>query len=107
MKQIKEGNESTTLKISFYNQDSNLYTPTSISYKVYCVTTETVVKTATSLSPASRVTIDLTGDLVALQDSTNEKEVKRVCLTIVDDRGYSLSDCYHYEVIKNEDCSCG
>jgi hypothetical protein len=107
MKQIKAGNESTTLKISFYNQDSNLYVPTSISYKVYCVTTATEIVASTSISPASRVTIDLIGDLVALQDSTNKKELKRVCLTIVDDRGYDLNDCYHYEVIANEDCSCG
>lgn len=107
MKQIEAGNETHSLTIEFKDELNEFTIPTTVSYKVYCITTKTVLVDTTSLAPASIITLNLTGDMVALQVSTNKKERKRVCITAVDSDTRTLNKCIEYEVISTEDCFCG
>ncbi len=107
MKQIEDGNETHTLTIEFKDENNDYVVPASVSYKVYCVTTDTLLVDTTALTPASTITLNLTGDMVTLQEATNVKEVKRICVTSIDSEDRTLNKCFEYEVIDAGDCSCG
>lgn len=106
MKQIEEGNGIYLIEVSFYNKNNDLQLPSSVSYSVYCITTETVIATDVSLTPDYIMNINITGDMVTIQDSTNKKELKRVCIKIIDDNGNTLYKSCEYEVIQATSITC-
>lgn len=107
MKQIEAGNESYTLYIDFRDEYNEFDTPISVSYKMYSVTTETIIVTTTSLTPDKEIELPLTGNLVALQVATNLKELNRICVTAVSSDSRTITNCIEYEVIPNSECYCG
>ena len=107
MKQIEAGDESHTVVMTFKDNDNEFMIPTVVSYKVYNVTEETVVAGPTSLTPATQIEVDLTGAMVALIDSTNTKELHRICVTATDAFLNEYPRCIEYEVIPATECDCG
>jgi hypothetical protein len=106
MKQIEAGSETHSLSIVFKDENNDFVVPTTASYKIYCITTDTIVVDTTSLIPSSKITVNLTGDMVVLQDSDNAKERKRICVYATDNQNRDLVKCIEYEVIATE-CYCG
>lgn len=106
MKQIEEGNERYLIEVSFYNKNNDAQLPSSVSYSVYCVTTETNILTDVSISPDYIMDINITGDMVVLQDSTNKRELKSICIEAVDINGNTLYESYEYEVIQATSITC-
>jgi hypothetical protein len=107
MKQIKSGDESYSVDVTFYNGEGDLSVPASISYTIYNVTEEAEVVASTAVSPAATFTISLNGDAVLLQDSSNKRERNRICVTAIDSSGNSIPRTFEYEVIPNTDSTCG
>lgn len=94
---INEGS-SHTLNIAFFDQDGVAMTPSSASYEVLCLTTETVVRASTALAPlASSVDLLLDATDNALQDSvTNDTEKRRVVVTSANADSEPYVDAYDY-----------
>lgn len=83
-------NEKSTsyLNVSFRDKEGALAVPTSISYRIDCVTTGTAVLAPTALAAASEVEITITPTQNAIVTSSNATEQKRVTVTAV----YGASD---------------
>jgi hypothetical protein len=60
-------------------------TPTTVKYRLDCLTTETLLADWTSLTPSSSVSIPVIGTYNAIQSDTNDVEVKQ--LTVKADDG--------------------
>lgn len=106
MFQIPKNDEWHTLYLVFKDEDNEFDAPATVSYRVYCVTTQTLLVDLTSLTPASEISIALTGDLVTIQNTDNKRERRRVCVYAEDSNGRSVTKCIEYEVLNTEDCDC-
>lgn len=62
-------------------------TPTTIHYRIDCLTTNREIADWTSVSAASNFTISVTGTHNAIQDASNDYEIKQV--TVMTDRDLS------------------
>lgn len=107
MKQINNEDESHVLLMEFKDQYNEFFVPNSVTYKVYNVTEETVRVTSTPLTPAKTIELSLTGDMVTMVDSTNNKELVRICVTVIDDDTNTWVRCSTYELIPATECDCG
>ncbi|MBI1397054.1 MAG: hypothetical protein GC151_13845 [Betaproteobacteria bacterium] len=97
MDRINEAS-SGYLTASFYDKAGALAVPSTVSYRVDCITTGTAVRSATSLTAASQVEIHLTSDDNAIQVSSNSVERKRVTVTATYGSGDQVQAEYDYEV---------
>jgi hypothetical protein len=107
MKQIVNGDESYAVDFIFYDGKGDKSVPASVSYSVYCLKTKTEILPETPLTPDYSITISLNGDLVVLQDSSNKREKKRICVYVTDSSGNSFTRTYEYEVIASTGLYCG
>lgn len=104
MKQIEEGDESSFLESSFFGYTDDPVIPNNITWSAYCVTTETVLQSSTNITPDYTIQVQLNGNLVTLQDPSNKKELKRVCINAIDSVGNILPQHFEYEVIPSNNC---
>lgn len=76
-------NEGSTgyLTVDFKDKDGTLEAPTSISYRIDCLTNGQEVKTDTSVTPASSVEIELTKTDNAIINQNNNSERRLVTVT--------------------------
>ncbi len=77
-------NEGSTcyLDVSFKDKDGVLAAPTSISYRIDCLTTGAEIKEATVFSPpASSIEIEIDKTENAIQDQSNNSERRLVTVT--------------------------
>lgn len=89
------------LTATFRDKTGALAVPSTVTYKVDCLTTGTVILASTSATASSSVEFTLTPTINTIQTSTNQKEVRRVTVT----GSYGASDAivavYDYVVINN------
>lgn len=80
-----EGDGGNAIGAAFEDADGAAHTPTTIHYRIDCLTTGTEVRDDTAIGAASSVNITLTQTDTAVQDSDNDIELKR--LRIILDTG--------------------
>lgn len=92
-------NEGTTgyLTVSFYDKAGSLAAPSSITYRIDCLTTQTVVVDDTSVSAASSVEIQLTAANNAILGG-RPRERRRVTVTGSYSGSQAVTHQYDYEV---------
>lgn len=76
-------NERTSawLTVAFKDKAGALAVPTSVSYRIDCLTTGIVMKADTSVAAASSVEIALSATVNAINTQTNVREQRRVTVT--------------------------
>lgn len=95
-------NEGSTayLTVTFLDKDGNQAAPTSITYRIDCLTTGTQVKGDTVVTPAAQVEITLGADDNAIQDQTNENEERLVTIEASYGASDGVKDSYRY-ILRN------
>ena len=88
------GGSSATINAKFYNDEDVLTSPTGVSYRVRCKTTNTTLRDFTTVSPSSSVDIVLTSDDTEIQTSTNYSEMKSVDVSAFFADGQSTIESY-------------
>lgn len=83
--EVMEGDAGCTLSVSFFDLDESIMTPTTVEYRVDCLTNAAGIKDLAVVSAAAVVTITLDGDDTAILNADNEDELRQV--TVVADRG--------------------
>lgn len=86
------------LTVSFKDKDRVLATPVSVTYRVDCITTGTVIRAITALTPASSIEIALTPDDNRIIADANQRELRRVTVKAVYGSGDEIVDQYDYAV---------
>jgi hypothetical protein len=91
----KRVNEGTTcyLQVDLKDKANVVQAPNSVTYRIDCLTTGTVVRADTSVAPAASIEIVLTPADTAIHDPTNEIEEKRVAGRAV----YGVNDAVTFE----------
>lgn len=84
---VNEGT-SKKLRLDLTDEDGAPAAPSTLTYRVDCLTTGTAIRATTALSPAASVDIGLTPDDSAIVDDSNRMERRRV--TVV--AGYAADD---------------
>lgn len=89
-----ELNEGSALPftVTLYT-DGTLTAPTSLRYRVDCITTGATLTNWSSLSPASSVSVTVTPEANAIQNASNFTEVKAITL----EADHGLSTAYTHE----------
>ena len=72
-----EYNEGSAFSISvtFRDEDGNIAVPITISYEIYDFHTGTVLKSSTSVTPASTITIAVTSDVNRIVKEFRDREL--------------------------------
>jgi hypothetical protein len=101
-------NEKTTsyLTVKFYDKDKVLAAPSTITYTVYDVDTNTKIIDTTSVTPGSTVEITLPGGTANVIVTTGKRiEKRRVTIQASYGGSDTLKENYFYEVVNLEDVS--
>jgi hypothetical protein len=94
---VNEGSKAW-LTVSFYDRTGVLAAPTTLTYQIYCLTTDTVVRVATALGIDTQIDIPLTAEDNAIINQANGSEIKRVTLIAVYGAGDEIKAQYDYVV---------
>ena len=97
--------------VRFYDEEDQPFSPTTVHWRVYCETTDTVVQdwtAATSVAEtdevgnvtAYRADITVTGPMNALQKPNNAKELRHLLVVSNKDEDDELSQDFPYTVRK-------
>ena len=90
---------SKTLSVSFFDDAKTAATPESVTYRIDCLTTNTVIRGDTPVTPASVLNIALTPADNAIVDQANSRELRRVTVTATYNSGAdALNDQFNYFV---------
>jgi hypothetical protein len=86
-------NEGTSARVSveWTDFDGAPATPTSVTYRIDCLTTGQAVRASTPATPAATTVIDLTSDDNAIRDQANASE--RRIVTVVATYGSAADRC--------------
>lgn len=84
---VNEGSSFTATAAFRTRSTAAATTPTTVHYRIDCMTTGTELSALTSVSAASSVSLSITGTHNAIQNDGNDYEVKQ--LTVVTDSGLS------------------
>ena len=103
MRQVQAGTVAW-LETSFFDRFGVATIPATVTDDVYCETTETLITDGASATPAAELEIAFTSAETALQDATNDKEVRRVCVHSSYGAGDSRTDNFKFEVVRQETC---
>lgn len=93
------------LTLEFYDQNGDPVVPQSITYDVYCITTDTLLTDDASVSPATSVQIVLTATDTAMQSAANNVEKRRVCVTVTYGASDSRIETFEFRVLRPGACS--
>lgn len=93
-------NEKTTsyLTVDFLDKDGLPSAPTSVSYRVDCITTNTEIRADTAITPGASVEITLDSDDNLIINQDNDKELRRVTVTGVYGPKNEINSKYDYWV---------
>lgn len=93
-------NEGSTgyLSVAFYDKANLPALPSSISYTVRCLTTGTVLRAPTSLTPATSIEILLSPSDNAIQQAGNPYETRLVTVSASYGASDAINDDYTYQV---------
>lgn len=94
-----EGDAGDTIAVSFETPDADgnlvAYTPTTIEYRVDCLTNAQEIKDWTAITPvASSVTVTLDADDTEILDDDHEAEQRQI--TVAADRGTAGQKTAYY-----------
>jgi hypothetical protein len=97
---MKSVNENGTLYItaSFYDTANALFTPAAADYRIDCLTTGNEVRAWTDLTPATSVTIAVTGDDTQIYNENNSREVRQLVVRYTDASGNSQTNQTQFRV---------
>lgn len=100
---IQTVNEATTayLTVTFLDKDGAQAAPSSVSYRIDCLTTGAAVRASTPVTPAAsqvEITLDATDN--AMQSTGNLTERRRVTVTASYGVGDQVQEQYDY-LVKN------
>ena len=87
------------LTVTFRDKDGALAVPSTISYKIDCLTTGTAILASTSVSAASSIDITLTPTNNTIVTATNSREVRRVTVTGTYSGTDAVVSVYDYNLI--------
>jgi hypothetical protein len=73
-----------TLTVSFFDDAGQPAAPASVSYRVDCLTSKSVVVNDTQVLPSAVVSIALSGVATAMVNAANSREKRRVTVTATD-----------------------
>jgi hypothetical protein len=82
---------ASTITVVFRDSAGALVVPTTVKYRIDCVTTSAAIKAETVVTPASTVTIQVLADENKIQAQANEYETKEI--TVISDDGL-LTECH-------------
>jgi hypothetical protein len=100
---IQEGSRFT-LSVSFWDDAAEpwtAFTPTTISYRVDCLTTGCVLREWTTLTPAASTSISLTSADNTVNDSYNQREGRQVTVKVNSGLSTQSQDTFTYYVANN------
>jgi hypothetical protein len=87
------------LTIRFLDRNEDLAVPTSISYRIDCVTSRTQILDNTPFVPAaSEIEIVITPEQNRIVDASHLRETRRVAITATYGESDALTDEYEYMV---------
>lgn len=89
---------SGTLTIEFLDEAGLPAAPSSISYRIDCVTSGTEIRDDTAIAPASVVDLGLTPEDTRIVTQSNRIERRRVTLVAMFGPGDQLTQDYEYSV---------
>lgn len=93
-------NEGTTIELTatFKDFDDLPAVPATVTYRIDCLTSGTVVKADTPVTPASSVVLTIGASDNAIQDDTNASERKQVTVKATYGGSDGVNDTYTYSV---------
>ena len=96
----KSVNEESTafLTVSFYDKNDELTTPTTVSYRVDCLTNNSELRDWTGIAPASQVEITLDSNDNTIIDQWNFEEIRLVTIEAYYGVADKLTTTYKYLV---------
>lgn len=97
---MRNVNEKGTLYVTvkFYDLDDDLFTPTSADYRVDCLTSGYEIRDWTAITPATSVTVTLTGEDNRIVDSRHSREIRQLVVRYVDEAGNEQKSQAQYRV---------
>jgi len=100
-------NEKTTsyLTVAFKDKDGNAQSPDSVTYSVFCETTNTEIRPATSITSSTTIEIELDTTDNTIQDDTNKTEVRLVTIIAVYDSTRQITREFRYELVNLREVS--
>jgi hypothetical protein len=95
-------NEESTafLSIGFYDKNNNLTTPSSVKYRLDCLTNNSEIRGWTGIAPASSVEITLDSTDNSIIDQGNFTEIRLVTIEAYYGVSDKLTETYQY-LVKN------
>lgn len=99
---MKEYQDKTSgqVTLSFFDATGTLAAPTTVTYQIDCLTTNTSVRTLTTLSAASQITFILSTADNAIINTNNQSETKKITVNGTYGSGDEVHAEAHY-VVKN------
>lgn len=97
--EINEG-DSLPVTVSFADVDWVSGAPSTVTYRIECLTTGRTILDWTSVTPASSVTITASSANNAILNDDNEREIKQLMVKAIDSGGNQRIDTYKY-VVRN------
>lgn len=94
-------NEKSTSYVTatFKDKAGAAQTPSTVTYRIDCLTTGAVILSDTSLTPASSIEITITATQNAMQLAGNLRETRRVTVRATYGVGDSINDQYDYDIL--------
>lgn len=84
--------------VEFYNEDSEAYTPTTVRYRIHCLTTDTSIRSWTTLTPANPLTIAVTPDDNVIVSERNRVERRQMTIQADFDTDTQKVSTYEWDV---------
>lgn len=91
---------SAFLTVSFYDKNDELTTPSSIQYRLDCLTNDQQIRDWTAFSPASVIEIGLNANDNSIIDQGNFEEIRLVTIEAYFGVSDKLTTTYQY-LVKN------
>ena len=97
---MRSVNESGTLYITakFYDVNDTLFTPAAADYRIDCLTSGEEIRAWTTLTPATSVTIAVTGDDTKIVNQARGREIRQLVIRYTDGSGNSTTNQTQFRV---------
>ena len=95
---IPRVNEGTSFEVetTFYGPDGSVVSPSSVDYRIDCVTTGGPIRDWTAISPGGTVTIPIEKDENAILDSSNQVEEKLLTIRAAYGAGKQITQDFRW-----------
>lgn len=90
---------SAYLTVTFRDKTGAAVSPSSVNYRIDCLTTGAAVRGLTGITPGASVEITLDADDNAVQVAANVREIRRVTVSATYGAGDEVNAQYDYEIV--------